>query len=65
MLPLNRNDNDRRIVSETGKHTDTERGLRTNFTEISPDYFATLGIPIRSGRDFTWDDGPGAPRWRS
>ena len=61
MLPLNRNDNDRRIVSETGKHTDTERGLRTNFTEISADYFATLGIPIRSGRDFTWDDGPGAP----
>jgi putative ABC transport system permease protein len=62
MLPLNRNNNGRRIVSETGKFTDTEHGLRSNYTEISPDYFVTLGIPIRSGRDFVFDDGPGAPR---
>ena len=62
MLPLNRNDNQRHVVSETGKYTDIEHGLRSNFTEISPDYFATLGIPIHSGRDFVFDDGPGAPR---
>jgi putative ABC transport system permease protein len=61
MLPLNRNSNGARIVSETGTHTDAERPLRTNFTAIYPDYFATLGIPIRSGRDFAFDDGPGAP----
>jgi predicted permease len=61
MLPLSRNSNGSRIVSETGTHTDTERPLRTNFTEVYPDYFAAMGIPIQSGRDFTWDDGPGAP----
>jgi putative ABC transport system permease protein len=61
VLPLNRDDNAQRIVSETGAHTDPERPLRTNFTEISPDYFSTLGIAVRSGRDFTWDDGPKAP----
>ena len=61
MLPLNRNSNDTRIVSETGTHTDTERPLRTNFTEVYPDYFATMGMPLMSGRDFTRDDGPGAP----
>jgi putative ABC transport system permease protein len=61
VLPLNRNSNGRRVVSETGTHTDPERPLRTNYTAVSPDYFQTLGIPIRSGRDFTWDDGPGAP----
>jgi putative ABC transport system permease protein len=61
LLPLNRDSNGRRVVSETGTHTDPERPLRTNYTAVSPDYFATLGIPLRTGRDFTWDDGPGAP----
>jgi putative ABC transport system permease protein len=61
VLPLNSDSNGRRIVSETGTHTDREHGLRTNFTEISSEYFSTMGIPLRSGREFTWDDGPGAP----
>jgi putative ABC transport system permease protein len=61
VLPLNNGDDTRRVVSETGAHTDRERGLRTNFTEISPEYFATLGIAVRKGRDFTWNDGPDAP----
>jgi predicted permease len=26
------------------------------FNSITPGYFAALGIPIRAGRDFTWDD---------
>jgi len=61
VLPLNRNSDGRRIVSETGKHNDPEHPFQTNYTECYPEYFATLGIAIRSGRDFTWDDGPGAP----
>jgi putative ABC transport system permease protein len=60
-LPLNSDSDGARIVSEAGKYTDPERGLRTNFTECYPDYFTALGIPFNSGRDFTWQDGPGAP----
>jgi predicted permease len=29
---------------------------------ISPNYFATLGIPLRTGRDFTFQDNASAPR---
>jgi hypothetical protein len=60
-LPLNNENSDTRIVAETGKYTDRERPLRTNYTECYPEFFATLGIPVVDGRDFTHDDGPGAP----
>jgi putative ABC transport system permease protein len=60
-LPLNRNNNGTRVVSETGAHTDPERALRANIAECYPDYFTTLGMALREGRDFTEADGPGAP----
>lgn len=44
--------------------TPTERPAerkRTYITIVSPDYFRTMGIPLRSGRDFSLHDGGGAP----
>ncbi|MEQ1834082.1 MAG: ABC transporter permease [Candidatus Eisenbacteria bacterium] len=61
LLPLNRNSNGTQVYTENGARNDKERGLRTNFTECYPDYFQTLGIRLVKGRDFTMDDGPGAP----
>jgi putative ABC transport system permease protein len=61
VLPLNNDSNGTRLVAETGTHTDPERPLRANFAECYPDYFTTLGMTLRQGRDFTEADGPGAP----
>jgi putative ABC transport system permease protein len=61
LLPLNRNSNGTQVYTENGTRNDKERGLRTNYTECYPEYFQTLGIRLLKGRDFTMDDGPGAP----
>ena len=33
-----------------------------DYNEVSPDYFATMGIPLRSGREFSRADDENAPR---
>jgi len=43
---------------KAGPDTDTN----SRFNEIGPNYFATLGIPIVAGRDFTRADAIGAPK---
>jgi predicted permease len=32
------------------------------YREVSPDYFHTLGVPLRGGRFFTRDDSPNSPK---
>ena len=46
------------IVSET----EVERGLSVSFYNVAPDYFMTLQIPLREGRDFTMFDTRDAPQ---
>jgi predicted permease len=39
-----------------------EDSVSWEFFMISPGYFRTLGVPLLKGRDFSLQDGPGAPR---
>jgi predicted permease len=41
-----------------GPDTDTN----SRFNEVGPGYFATLGVPLIAGREFTRSDGAGAPK---
>jgi predicted permease len=43
---------------EQGPDTDAN----SRFNEIGPNYFATLGMTVMSGREFTRGDGAGAPK---
>ena len=45
----------------TVSETEAERGLSVSFFNVAPDFFATLQIPLRQGRDFTVFDTREAP----
>lgn len=38
-----------------------QEGIEVDFTTVAPDYFATMRIALRSGRDFDSRDAPSAP----
>jgi predicted permease len=46
---------------ELGIHVGAQDG-NTKFTQVSPEYFATMGIPIIRGRGFTKEDTASSPR---
>src|SRR6202011_2967257 len=35
--------------------------IQTDLREVTPGFFPALGIPLRSGRMFTWADRPSSP----
>jgi predicted permease len=45
-----------------GRHQPGEHGDSVEVTTVSPDYFATIGVPIVEGRAFTQNDRPETPR---
>jgi predicted permease len=45
-------------VAPVGQQPSTADFLSTNLNVVSPEYFATMGIPVVAGRDFTSADDP-------
>jgi putative ABC transport system permease protein len=45
-------------VRSQGHADPSEKPFQAGFNLVSPNYFRTLGIPLKEGRDFTEKDGP-------
>ncbi|HSB54319.1 MAG TPA: ABC transporter permease [Gemmatimonadales bacterium] len=60
-LPLNMG-TQQTMVNLEGKPPQQGVGIfETDFASVTPGYFATLQLPLKSGREFTAADRPGAP----
>lgn len=49
-------------VSVEGFKSGPDVDANARYNEVGPDYFRTLGIPLRAGREFTMADDSGAPK---
>jgi predicted permease len=58
-LPLNLDQSSTTLFSMS--QTEQERGVSASIYQVSPQYFATLQIPLRGGRDFTEFDTSTSP----
>jgi putative ABC transport system permease protein len=47
-------------LSVEGKDNGPDAVWNANHRQVSPDYFRALGLAVREGRDFTWQDDEGA-----
>jgi predicted permease len=52
----------RNIVFLPDRHRPGDKGVLLDATRVSAEYFATLGVPILQGRNFTSADTPASPR---
>jgi len=48
-------------IAADGYQAPLEEQLEVEYNQVSPNYFATLGIPLLSGREFTRSDDENAP----
>ncbi|MEM6701676.1 MAG: ABC transporter permease [Acidobacteriota bacterium] len=61
MVPLISGNNWGSNVSVEGYPNDPDTDTQANYTEIGPEFFSTLGIPLINGREFDERDVAGAP----
>jgi predicted permease len=62
MIPLLAGSNWGTNVSVQGFNAGPDTDTHSNFNEIGPGYFTTLGVPLIAGREFTRSDGSGTPK---
>ncbi|MGB7466052.1 MAG: ABC transporter permease [Candidatus Acidiferrum sp.] len=56
MTPLSFGSYSETLISVDGYQSPTEEQPTVEYNEVGPDYFATMGIPLMSGREFTRAD---------
>ena len=61
-VALMTNSDSSHTVKVDGYEAKEEENMNPYFNAVGPGFFATLGIPLRAGREFTGADGPDAPR---
>ena len=54
-------DNENTSIEIEGYHAKEDEDMNVEQNKIGPGFFATLGMPLLAGRDFTNGDGPKAP----
>jgi predicted permease len=61
-VALMTNSNSSSTIRVEGYESKEEEDMNPGFNGVGPGFFATLGIPLRAGRDFTDADVRGAPK---